>query len=237
MKLTISRVLSLIAIPCLLYLVYIAGSWSLADIYARPSIIILEKWRSDEITLNDDDWDELRKNLSIALEFDPDNPRFHEYLALAIEGRYAYIAPKNEEAMPSRRAAYKHYKDSISIRPTWPYAWVNLALVKYRLGETDDEFYHALHKADELGPWEPGVQRVIADVGLHYWGSLSREERGFVLNIIDKSLHHAERNHSMDVLALTKRSGMLELMCLIHEDLDYVIQYCKKNLNKDHKAD
>jgi tetratricopeptide (TPR) repeat protein len=236
MKLTISRVLSLIAIPCLLYLAYIAGSWSLADIYASPSINMLEKWRSEKITLNDDDWDKLRADLSYALEHDPENPDIHEYLALAIEGRFANTAPVNKEAMPSRREAYAHYKESISIRPSWPYAWVNLALVKYRLGETDDEFYHALHKADELGPWEPGVQRVIVDIGLHSWNSLSHDERNFVLNIIDKSLNHSIRKHSINVLDLTKRYGLLELVCLIHEDIDYVEQYCTRNLKKDPKS-
>jgi len=59
----------------------------------------LEKWRSGSKTLNKDDWDKLREDLSYALEFDPDNPSIHENLALAIEGRYATIAPKNEEAM------------------------------------------------------------------------------------------------------------------------------------------
>ena len=236
MKLTISRVLSLIAIPCLLYLTYIAGSWGLADVYARPSITVLEKWRSGSKTLNGDDWDKLRADLSYALKHDPDNPDIHEYLALAIEGRYAYIAPKNKEAMPSRREAYTHYKKAIALRPPGPFAWVNLALVKYRLGETDDEFYHALHKADELGPWEPSVQRVIVDIGLHYWNSLSRSERTFILNMIDKSLHHSSRKHSIDVLDLTKRYGALELTCLIHEDIDYVAQYCVKNLDKDPKS-
>ena len=237
MKSTILRTMSLIVIPCLLYLAYIAGSWSLADIYASSSIKVLERWRSDKITLNDDDWDKLRADLSYALKHDPDNPDIHEYLALAIEGRFADIAPKNNEAMPSRREAYSHYKKSISLRPSWPYAWVNLSLVKYRLGETDDEFYHALHKADELGAWEPGVQRVIVDIGLHYWNSLSRNEREFVLNIIDKSLKHTIRKHSIDVLDLTKRYGKLELMCLIHEDIDYVYEYCMKNLIRDDKAD
>jgi hypothetical protein len=236
MKLTASRVISLIAIPCLLYLTYIAGSWGLADVYARSSINILEKWRSEKITLNDDEWDKLRADLSYALKHDSDNPDIHEYLALAIEGRFAEIAPEDEKAMPSRREAYGHYKKSILLRPTWPYAWVNLALVKYRLGETDDEFYHALHKADELGPWEPGVQRIIVDIGLHYWNSLSRNEKKFVLNIIDKSLRHTEPKHPFDVLNLSKRYGALELVCLIHENIEYVNQYCKKNLSRDRKA-
>ena len=230
MKLTISRMMSLIAIPCLLYLTYIAGNWGLADIYVSSSITVLDKWRYGKKILNGDDWDKLRADLSYALEYDPDNPNIHQYLALALEGRFAYIAPKNKEAMPSRREAYTHYKKAISLRPTWPYAWANLALVKYRLGETDDEFYHAMHKADELGPWEPGVQSVIVDIGLHYWNSLSRDERTFILNMIDKSLHHSSRKHSVDVLDLTKRRGKIELVCLIHEDIEYVNQYCKKNL-------
>jgi len=232
MKLIILRVISLIAIPCLLYLAYIAGSWSLADVYARPSIKILEKWRSETITLNDDDWDKLRADLSYALKHDPDNPDIHEYLALAIEGRFANTAPENKEAMPSRRDAYSHYKKSILIRPSWPYVWVNLALVKYRLGETDDEFYHALHKADELGEWEPGVQRVIVDIGLHGWNSAPANEKKFVLDIIEKSLRHSARPHSFKVLKLTKRYDVLELVCVIHKDIDYVNQYCEENLNK-----
>ena len=227
----ILRMISLIAIPCLLYLTYIAGSWCLADVYARPSIAILKKWRSEKITLDDDDWDKLRADLFTALKHDSDNPDIHEYLALAIEGRFANVVPKNIQAMPSRREAYVHYKKSISIRPSWPYAWVNLALVKYRLGETDDEFYHALHKADELGAWEPGEQRVIIDIGLNNWNSQSRDEKKFVLNVIDKSLKHSMRSHSMNVLDLSKRYGLLQLVCLIHEDTEYVNQYCKINLD------
>ena len=118
MKSTVSRMMSLIAIPCLLYLSYLAGNWCLADLYARPSITILEKWRSGDLTLNGDDWDKLSADLSFALELDSDNPNIHEYLALAIEGRFANIAPKNIEAMPYRREAYAHYKKSISLRPT-----------------------------------------------------------------------------------------------------------------------
>ena len=233
MKSTLLRIISLIVIPCLLYLAYIAGSWSLADIYASSSIKVLERWRSDKITLNDDDWDKLRADLSYALKHDPDNPDIHEYLALAIEGRFADIAPENNQAMSSRREAYAHYKKSISIRPTSPFAWVNLALVKFRLGETDDEFYYALHKADELGPWEPGVQRVIVDIRLYYWNSLSPDEKKFVLHIIDKSLNHVIRKHSMDVLKLAKHYGALQTVCLIHKDIDYVGEYCVRNLKKD----
>jgi len=67
MKLAISRMVSLIATPCLLYLIYIAGSWGLADVYAKLSITVLEKWRSENIALNGDDWDKLSADLSFAL--------------------------------------------------------------------------------------------------------------------------------------------------------------------------
>ena len=148
MRLKISQMMSFMAIPCLLYLVYITGNWGMADLYARPSMTILEKWRSGNKILNDDDWDKLRTDLSYALKHDPDNPDIHEYLALAIEGRYAYIAPKNIGAMTSRREAYTHYKKAISLRPPGPFTWVNLALSKYRVGETEYEFYKARLQAD-----------------------------------------------------------------------------------------
>jgi hypothetical protein len=85
--------------------------------------------------------------------------------------------------------------------------------------------------ADELGSWEPGVQRVIIDIGLNYWNSQSKAEKKFVLNIINKSLNHSMRAHSMSVLGLSKRYGLLQLVCLIHEEIEYVNQYCKKNLD------
>lgn len=115
-------------------------------------MIQLKNWRLGRIKLSVEDWDKLRANLSRALELDPDNADIHNILALAIEGRFSNVAPEDDMAAPFRQKALEHYRHSVTLRPVWPYSWVKLALVKYRLGQIDDEFYEALHNAENLGP-------------------------------------------------------------------------------------
>jgi hypothetical protein len=52
-----------------------------------------------------------------------------------------------------------------------------VASVKYRLGQIDEEFFEALHKVVELGPWEPALQRLVIEIGMNEWNTfpLKRE--------------------------------------------------------------
>jgi tetratricopeptide (TPR) repeat protein len=188
-----------------------------------------------EAEIKDADWDDLRSNLTRALELDPTNPDINDYLGLSIEGRFADVAPKDETAAPYRQEALMYYRKAVSLRPVWPYSWVNLALVKYRLGQTDAEFYKALHTATELGPWEPTVQRVVVDIGLHFWNGLAIDERHFILETIARGIQHADRKHSRKILELVKRYGFLEYICIIHEKEEHVQKYCKRHLGKKEK--
>jgi hypothetical protein len=66
-------------------------------------------------------------------------------LALAIEGRFSNAPANDAEAEVFRKLALEHYRQSVKLRPVWPYAWNNLTVVKYRLGQINDEFFEALH--------------------------------------------------------------------------------------------
>ncbi len=173
------RLIALIAIPVFLYMIYIAGSWGLADVYYRPVMNELKDWRLGKITLEDKDWDELQLNLSKALALDPDNPEIHENLGLAIEGRFFGIVSKDTEAQPYRQLALEHYKKSILLRPVWSYAWAALSSVKYRLGQIDDELFQALHNVAKLGPWEPDLQRLVVVMGMNEKPFLLKNENLF----------------------------------------------------------
>lgn len=229
MRVSISRIVALAAIPFLIYMIYIAGSWGVADVYARPAMSVLEKWRAGKIKLNGQDWDEIQANLSKALQHDPDNPDIHEYLALALEGALGAQSATDEEVISSRKAAYSHYKKSIAVRPTWPYAWVNLALVKYRLGEIDDEFFNAYKKAEQLGPWEPGVQKIIIEIGLHGWARFSQQDRLSTLDMISRAMEHTETRHSQNILQMVDQYGFLDYVCLLNKERSRVVDYCKKH--------
>ena len=198
-----------VLIPVLLYLGYVAVSWGLADVYYRPGKAVLERWKRKEAQLEQQDWDRMRRQMDRALKLAPSNPDIMHACGSALEGRYIRNAPGDRIAQPARRQAADYYRAAISRRPTWPFTWADLALVKYRLDELDDEFYHALYQSTAVGPWEPGVQRVVAYIGLKLWDRLTGTDREFIRKTILRSLEHANTEHV---------SGMLEML----EEFDFL---------------
>ncbi len=203
-------------------MIYVAANWGIADVYYRPAMNQLRNWSLGKIELENIDWDELRIKLSKALELDPNNPEIHESLALAIEGRFSKAAPKDAEAEVFRKLALDHYRQSVKLRPVWPYAWSNMALVKFRLGQIDDEFYEALHNAERLGPWEPSIQRTVIELGLINWLVLPKSERTFVLDTIS----HALEKQPNEALKIVNNHGHLDIICFIHKEKPRVVEYC-----------
>lgn len=219
-----SRMIALVVIPALLYMIYIAGSWGLADVYFRAAVKELSHWQSGKITLEDKDWDRLRVDLSKAVELDPNNPEFHEKLAFAIEGRFLNVESKEPKAQVYRELALQHYRKSVHLRPVWAYAWANVASIKYRLGQIDEEFFEALHNVVKLGPWEPGLQRLVIEIGINEIGAFPQEEVLFVLEVVSRALE----KQPYKTLDLIKKKGFLDLICLLHKDNTLVVDYCKK---------
>ena len=224
----VSRLVALLLIPLLLYLVWVAGSWGLADVYARPAINEIKRWQENKKNLELKDWDRLRIELEKALQLDPDNPDTNHFMALALEGGYVDYPPRAASAQASRRIALDYYRKAGRLRPAWPYTWVDLALVKYRLGEMDTEFYKAWHRSVELGPWEPGVQKVAAGIGLHGWNVLTKEDHAFTLEVIRKGANHSDTGHARAMLDQVRSYGLLDLVCLIMEQDKPVQDYCQR---------
>ena len=224
----ISRLIALLLIPCLLYLAWMAGSRGLADVYSRPVINEIRDWQEGKRTLALKDWGRLQADLGKALALDPNNPDTNHFMAIALEGQYAELPPEAVKAGSARRAALDFYRKAVRLRPVWPYTWIDLALVKYRLGELDEEFYTAWHRGVELGPWEPGVQRVAAEIGLHGWIDLTKDDRAFTLEVIKKGVSHSDAVHALAMLEQTRSYRFLELICLIMDSDAFVQEYCRR---------
>ena len=62
--------------------------------------------------------------------------------------------------------ALERYRIATKARPASPGAWGDIARLKLRLAEFDGELDNAIRSASRLGPWEPDVQLVIADVAM-----------------------------------------------------------------------
>jgi hypothetical protein len=98
---------------------------------------------------------------------------FGHYSLTAATRQHGDVARLHDAASAFRRSAAE--------RPSMPYAWAHLALAKYRLGETDAEFLNALTLAMRLGPWEPELQAIVADLGLAMLDEVPPELRNSIL--------------------------------------------------------
>jgi hypothetical protein len=58
------------------------------------------------------------------------------------------------------------YLNAIKVRPLWPMTWANLAMVKWRLQEFDEEMQGFLNKANELGPQSVAVHVLFTRLGI-----------------------------------------------------------------------
>lgn len=199
----------------------------IADFNADPSYRTLKAWQLSPFEMSNNEWDEIQKQLERARELDPDNPELLMATGLAHEGRFAHAAVSLPEAKEDREEALVYYRQSVKLRPTWPYGWIDLALVKYRLGELDQEFYHAIAVSQELGPWEPGVQKIIIEIGLHGWNEINDEMQTRVLDTIKQAVIHSDKKHVNRILGLLKEYRIFYYACLsVGEDV-YLKRVCK----------
>ena len=219
-----ARWLALLSIALLIFPIYTAARWGIADLYYQPEVIKFKKLRDGNRELSEKDWQKAQTRLNKALGLDPNNPYIHEYLASAIE------TPVNQAATERRAAlqqAMEHYRRSIALRPAWPYAWLGLAAAKYKSGQLDSEYYAALARAARLGPWEQVVQYYVIDLGLRGWSNFPRENRLFTLRVIADAVAHTDSGHVKQILEMIHAHGLLEVVCVLHPDKDIVNRYCR----------
>jgi hypothetical protein len=168
-----------------------------ARVYTATSV--LNGWPSFDVTSKVDPR-ELRDIVAGAQATDPTNPAANELLGL-LPGTSSRAEYASEAAV--------HFRRSIELRPTSPYAWASLAATDYQLGNTGEEFRTALVRATEMGPYEPGVQRTVADFGLAVWDDVDPSIR----NAIEENVARGMRTQPRETLQIAQRRGRLAVAC------------------------
>ncbi len=126
--------------------------------------------------------------LEVAQRIAPDNPDNNEdqahlaLLRLKIPG--LSLAERNLQL----QQGLEQIHDAIASRPVSPYAWNTLLFFKNQRAEYDTEFSTALERSVTLGPWEPSIQPIVANVGLGAWGALSKVEQKMVKETIARGM-------------------------------------------------
>ena len=180
-----------------------AAGMGAADLYSlRPSGAMDERpvQKVEASSLND-----ALAALNIALRLDPENPNYREE-----RSRLDYL--EAERSGGARKAellddALFQIRKAIGLRPVSPYAWSTLMQVKMALGEIDPEFLDALDNALMLGPWEPEIQRAVADAGLNVWAVLNDSQKEKILQDIKRGM--MRQSADMVRIAMQNRTGCL----------------------------
>ncbi len=167
-----SNIVRWIAIAILLYVVISAariGAADLFSVYARDEMYAWStgKSRPDAASL-----DNVSRALATARMISPGDPNHYEdmaNLALIRAGMFG-VTESARDALVAEGIERIHM--AIALRPVSAYSWATLLLLKRERAEYDPEFVHALERAVTLGPWEPEVQLIVADVGASAWAAL-----------------------------------------------------------------
>ena len=207
----------------------------MADINVKSAQHYMNLWEEDIKLLNAKDWSVAYDGVTGAVNQDPRNPEFLILLGNLQEWKI-YLVQDNEEKNYHLSNALQNYREAAALRPAWPFTWNHITLVKYRLGEIDDEFLMAMENAMETGPWEPGVQQVTVEVGLRTWKMLD-------FGLREKIVRNIYRGISLQpdqMMKILEKYNQLHLVCLEKNLKPAVLAYCgqaARNLNNmNHSA-
>ena len=195
----------------LLLLAFKAGKEGLSNFYAQSAHMEIERWSEPGQRIRGDEGMRVTQYLNKSLDYSPNNPWPLEELG-TLQLRSMSTATDPGLAVAAARSAKADFRMALVERPTSPFAWANLALSKLYLDEQDDELFHALQRAEELGPWEPEVQQPVVFVGLAVWNRLNPAQQAAVIRAMDRGAQRDAGKFG----EIAKTFDQIDLFCAIN---------------------
>lgn len=164
----------------LLFVIFSAVRIGAADLLSLSAQNEMYAWSTSAARPDISAVDNVSATLDKARLISPGNPDHYEDTARMALLRSGMPGVSDAERDALLSQGMEQIRAAIALRPVSAYSWATLLLLKRERGEYDAEFRHALERAVTLGPWEPQVQPVIADVGLSAWVALPGVEQEMV---------------------------------------------------------
>lgn len=182
-----------------------------ADLLALQGRATLRAWDTgaQRLKLNETDWQKAQARLERALALTPGDAGLTEDLGRLHEIRTQALVATSPAGAAGLNQALDYLRRSLRGRPTSPYTWANLAMVKSRQGALDAEFLRAIERAALLGPWEPEVQLALADIGFRDWNRLPAVTR----STIHANMQRGLKRQADRLFDLARRTGRLDVLC------------------------
>lgn len=196
---------------------FFAFSWGLANLYFYKADYYLASWYEEGKVESKADWEDALGAINKAIENHPNHPHYHNIAAKILE----WGATHNyEERTVLLNQALTNMKNSLSLRPGWSDSWINIAMIKWRLGEIDDEFWQAIKLAIKHGPYMPDINIGASTIYLAFWSQLDLETRKVAIEQIERTMlqnsnKDYEANYRQDIFNVAKRYQHTRTLCLI----------------------
>jgi len=162
--------------------------FGIAEMFSLSANQTMQDWKLAPQPPSVNEIESVASQLDAARFLAGNNPVHHENIA-----RLDLIRADLPDVNPGEKKSYlrlglSEIHTAITLRPVSPYSWTILLLIKRDLGEFDAEFIHALHRAVELGPWEPELLTSLADVGLSAWTAMPAAEQALIQQVFVRGI-------------------------------------------------
>jgi hypothetical protein len=197
-----SRILLAVpAVATLGVLSVFALRWGVADSISHDAMREINTWTATRSTPGIDTWMWVRADLRRAERWAPSDPVPAELLGVL------HLHRAGRAEFPE--LALEHFARALTLRPSSPYTWANVAEARYRLGMTSAPFEQILARTWELGPAEPEAQRLLAELGLAMWDEVTPATQ----QVVRAAIGAAMRRNPLETLQIAERRGRLSLAC------------------------
>lgn len=161
-------------------------------------------------------WEQAHRYLRLAHQLAPFDPTVLEELGRIHQYRVVQEAEGVPPSEPELGKSLAYYRQSLALRPAWPYGWMGIMLLKITENQFDEDFAVAMKRAAALGPWEPGIQMGIAEDGLAVRDRLPEELRKLVMDTVEKGL----QRESQYIMAVAEQYGLIEPRLEVSDELE-----------------
>ena len=185
---TIWRFLAALTASLSITLGAVALLLGIADLAGATANLWMRDWEKQGHLGSANEWTAVYERLSLARRLNPLSADVSADFGRLMDWRSLDHAPGSAAYASSRSRATQFYAESIEKRPSWGYAWAHYAQSRLLLGDRGEDFLLALERAILLAPWEPGVQRKVAWIGLAAWEDLPESLRHLVRESVGRSI-------------------------------------------------
>lgn len=154
-----------------------------------------------------------------AIAWVPVNPFYRDMLAYLYRMEMRYFPPYSAEYLQLAQRSINESRLALLVRPEWANSYSQIALVKARLFQFDEEWFTYLDRAYQLGPWERDNLAQLTEAGIRGWSRLSESQREVVLTSISRTLRFSPAS-AVNIRVMMDNTGTAQSICARIQELD-----------------